>query len=585
MIYLRVSTGKQAEKDISIPDQRKQLKAYCKNNAYIISGEYKDSSSGRTDRRPGFQAMIDDLLHGDVCCDLIIVHSFSRFFRDQVSGELYIRSLAKKGVRVISLTQHVEDTTEGQFLRRILSIFDEYQSIETSKHVKRSLHENAVQGFWNGGVTPFGYTVIETEKRGKASKKGLAILEPDATLVREIFDLFLKGDGKNGPMGIKSIVSWLNKRGYRTRRGKKWGISGIHRMLHDLAYTGNYIFHSSQNGGSEVEIKIPALISKDEFKRVQQTLADRNPKKTPPRVVTGPVLLTGLAKCPYCDNSMTLRTGKSGTYRYYSCSNRMRTGATSCNGRSVPMADLDHLVIKHFQIELGSVEAVTNMIAPLSEHQSHFAKLAADNLSAREAEVIAAKRVVDNLYSLVREGLVEASEQDFKNRYLEAKADLERSRGQRDRVAAEHEPNIQIDRAKILSFVDLASRAFSADAIPAKKGFLRALIDEIIVGEECIIILGRRSNFENAIKRGAAISSSVPTFVREWRRLRDSNPGRAHTLAGFQDRCIRPLCQASTTTCVIGHCARRVKPLHAFGKSAQLPRSGLSKPPPCRYCA
>ena len=32
---------------------------------------------------------------------------------------------------------------------------------------------------------------------------------------------------------------------------------------------------------------------------------------------------------------------------------------------------------------------------------------------------------------------------------------------------------------------------------------------------------------------------------RLWRKLRDSNPGRTFTLAGFQDRCIRPLCQAS----------------------------------------
>ena len=32
-----------------------------------------------------------------------------------------------------------------------------------------------------------------------------------------------------------------------------------------------------------------------------------------------------------------------------------------------------------------------------------------------------------------------------------------------------------------------------------------------------------------------------------WRRLRDSNPGRTFTLVGFQDRCIRPLCQTSNT--------------------------------------
>lgn len=96
VLCLRVSTGKQAEKDISIPDQRKQLKAFCKNHAYILAGEYKDASSARTDKRRGFQAMMVNVLQGDVGCDLIVVHSFSRFFRDEVSSELYIRSLAKK---------------------------------------------------------------------------------------------------------------------------------------------------------------------------------------------------------------------------------------------------------------------------------------------------------------------------------------------------------------------------------------------------------------------------------------------------------------------------------------------------------
>lgn len=344
VLYLRVSTGKQAERDISIPDQRKQLKAFCKNHAYIVAGEYKDERSARTDKRAGFQTMMDDLLHGDLSCEIVVVHSFSRFFRDEVAAELYIRSLAKKGIRVVSLTQRIDDTPEGQFLRRILGIFDEYQSIETSKHVTRSLRENAIQGFWNGGVTPFGYRIIEVEKRGKTSKKGLAIEEKDAQIVRQIFKLLLEGDHDTGPMGIKAIVSWLNERGYHTRLGKKWGISTIHRMLHDTAYIGQFIFHSSQNGDEDVIISVPEIITKTEFDMAQKVLTERSPKKSPPRVVSGPILLTGLVQCPHCGGAMTMRTGKGGAYRYYACSNRMRTGTTSCPGRSVPMQDLDRLI-------------------------------------------------------------------------------------------------------------------------------------------------------------------------------------------------------------------------------------------------
>src|SRR5690606_904159 len=36
-------------------------------------------------------------------------------------------------------------------------------------------------------------------------------------------------------------------------------------------------------------------------------------------------------------------------------------------------------------------------------------------------------------------------------------------------------------------------------------------------------------------------------ILEEWRRGRDSNSRRAFTLAGFQDRCIQPLCHPSAT--------------------------------------
>lgn len=37
------------------------------------------------------------------------------------------------------------------------------------------------------------------------------------------------------------------------------------------------------------------------FERVQSLLKARNPRVSPPRMVTGPILLTGLAFCATCD--------------------------------------------------------------------------------------------------------------------------------------------------------------------------------------------------------------------------------------------------------------------------------------------
>ncbi len=36
-LYLRVSTGRQADNDLSIPDQRRQAKAYCASRGWEMS--------------------------------------------------------------------------------------------------------------------------------------------------------------------------------------------------------------------------------------------------------------------------------------------------------------------------------------------------------------------------------------------------------------------------------------------------------------------------------------------------------------------------------------------------------------------
>jgi site-specific DNA recombinase len=38
-LYLRVSTGRQAENDLSIPGQRRQARAYCTSRGWEIAAE------------------------------------------------------------------------------------------------------------------------------------------------------------------------------------------------------------------------------------------------------------------------------------------------------------------------------------------------------------------------------------------------------------------------------------------------------------------------------------------------------------------------------------------------------------------
>lgn len=87
-LYMRVSTGRQVEHDLSIPDQRQQLKSWCRGKGYDVAAEFIEAgASAGDDRRPVFQQMIERACDGDIAFDMIVVHSYSRFFREAFEQE------------------------------------------------------------------------------------------------------------------------------------------------------------------------------------------------------------------------------------------------------------------------------------------------------------------------------------------------------------------------------------------------------------------------------------------------------------------------------------------------------------------
>jgi DNA invertase Pin-like site-specific DNA recombinase len=243
-LYARVSTPRQADKDLSIPDQLRQMREHCKAQNLPIAFEYIEPGATATDdRRPVFQQMIADAGQDPAPYEAIIIHSRSRFFRDLFEFLGYERRLKRAGVRVISITQQTADDPAGEMASKIFSLFDEYQSKENGKHTLRAMQENARQGFCNGSRPHFGFRAVEAAALGNKGqrKKRLAIDADEAQIVRRIFELYLRGD-QGASMGCMSIAYFLNERGI-TRRGQCWTRSRIHEVLANQAYVGQYYFN------------------------------------------------------------------------------------------------------------------------------------------------------------------------------------------------------------------------------------------------------------------------------------------------------------------------------------------------------
>src|SRR5579871_2804647 len=370
-VYARVSTTRQAENDISIPDQLAQARRYCQQRGWVVVREFVDAgASARDDKRPELQRLMDAACVDPSPFDVVLVHSQSRFFRDTAGYVTYKHKIQKHGVSLVSMTQDFGEGPSAEFAETIIAASDALHSAETAKHVTRTMLENARQGFWNGSRAPFGYRTVEVEKRGQRTKKHLEIDEREAALVRQIFDLSLDGDGTRGPLGVKEVVSWLNSHGFRHRGGKPFYTSMVHAILKRDAYSGTHYYnqHDSRTRrlrprAEWVVIPVPAIIPEGRFKLAQKRLQARRPSVTPPRISTSDVLLTGLARCECCGGPLMLRTGtgsKGRTYRYYACAAARIKGRSVCERpAAVPESELDSLVVSGLADKLLTPERLS----------------------------------------------------------------------------------------------------------------------------------------------------------------------------------------------------------------------------------
>ena len=102
-VYARVSTTRQAENDISIPDQLAQAKRYCKAKGWHVIREFVGAgASARDDKRPEFRSLMDAACVDPSPFDVVLVHSQSRFFRDTAGYVISKRCLHRCACRPAS---------------------------------------------------------------------------------------------------------------------------------------------------------------------------------------------------------------------------------------------------------------------------------------------------------------------------------------------------------------------------------------------------------------------------------------------------------------------------------------------------
>ena len=256
-------------------------------------------------------------------------------------------------------------------------------------------------------------------------------------------------------------------------------------------------------------------------------LKSRSPAMTAPRIVSGPTLLTGICLCAACGGAMTLRTGKSGRYRYYTCCTKARQGETGCPGRTVPMEKLDNLVAEYIEQRLLQPKRLEQLLSHVLDRRIERAERRKSHITELRKRAAEADAKLKRLYDAIENGIADLSDPMLKDRIAELKATRDQARLDAERAEEAIErggPTITPQALK--TFARTARKRMRTESGGYRRDHLRALAQRVEVDQKERRIMGSKSALlrtlvaaSSAKTAGLAVPSSVPI----WRARHDSN--------------------------------------------------------------
>jgi site-specific DNA recombinase len=241
VLYLRVSTPGQVHTDydpegISLPAQRKACERKAEQLGLKVVGEYVEAGvSGRdTEHRMEFQKMLARIkTNKDV--DYVIVHKLSRLARNRIDEALIMDQFNRRNVTLVSSTEPIDNTPEGQFMQGILSAMAQFRSRQDGEDIAYKMGEKAKNG-GTIGKAPVGY--LNTHEIVDGHEVSTVIIDTErAPYIKTMFELY-----RNGAT-LRQICTELTARGLVIQGNRKHAAgpitdSTVAYLLRDPYYLG-----------------------------------------------------------------------------------------------------------------------------------------------------------------------------------------------------------------------------------------------------------------------------------------------------------------------------------------------------------
>lgn len=357
-VYARVSSESQEARG-TIGSQLEVLRRKMTELGHEVVCEYADNGySGARLDRPGLDALRDAAEAG--MFDQVWCLTPDRLARSYAYQILVTDELARHGVQVLYLdAPPLRDDPEATLLVQVQGVIAEYERAKISERNRRGRLFRARAGEIVYRLVPYGYRRLP---RGPAGPSHLEVYEPEAIVVRRIFDDFVSGG-----CSMRRICRRLYEDGIPSPTGKDtWTVACISGMLSNPTYKGRALYNRHQavpptTGRKStrnrlrppeewIEIPVPAILSEEVFGAALRVARDHS-YFSPRRSQPGHWLLRRLVVCGHCAVKTHCQDKKSrdgNELRYYVCNRRRSLEAggldRACPQPSTRADELDSLV-------------------------------------------------------------------------------------------------------------------------------------------------------------------------------------------------------------------------------------------------
>jgi site-specific DNA recombinase len=447
----------------SLAEQSRTFLEFCRDHGYEVVASFVDGTAAEEETRPGFQQLIEFLRRPEKGFLMVVTPSINSLGRDLKEAARSWFELQGLGAQV--LTMDGGDDATGL----LLQAWSKSAEGRPGDRVRSAMRRKAVKGEVLGRP-PYGYRV--------GSRHRLELVPEEAVVVRYIYRLYLQ-EG----LGIRRIARCLNEEGVKTRRGGNWSMVSIRDILRNRAYLGTYSRFGVRVPGSH-----PALISPDDFRRVQDCLMARRSSYSAPHA--SPFLLSGLAYCGYCGNKMigvsrrqSWKRQKDGSvteasYRYYQC--QSRTNQSLCDYHTHRADDLEGEVRRALStLDLSEGRAFRqagDQQAVLSESKEECREL-------RRRLALLDKRLERHMDAAARGRLSREKLQSLGVALAAERLDVEARLTATERRVEEQASVASRRRAQEEALLRLCDRWDSLD-FPSRRSLLRDVVDRVIVADD-----------------------------------------------------------------------------------------------------